>query len=343
MTSGRPSKFSAGSSPQQASRFSGLRGKASPQQPSAPSSRQGSGQLRRPPDDRPAQSSGQASEQLHQANNVLSSQSSQPQLLSTSALRPQGLQAQVLQPQGSALQWQSNMAYSPQHSVTSQNGSAPFDFPRSTLAPQGSPVLMQQSSIQGVAFTDTPRFPASQGSDVDPSSALGSVLQHGSLQQPQSSVQQGAVASHSPSEPFYSSLPILQASESADQSHPLLPQDTPDEPQSSIVQTQDSSAMLQSPAPSLSTYSNALAHESSAASLQAEASSVPTGPERLQGRLQQPRTSSGMHRQGWFQNEEYDDAADPSLHNPRYCCMYTSHLHAVSSTERLKCYMLVLV
>ena len=322
MSSGRPPKFGAGSSPQQASRFSGLRGRAS-QQPSASTSRQGSGQLLQPSDDRTAPASRQGSDLLRQPGSTLSSPQSHPQLLSNSMLRPQSSQSPLLRPQGSQPEWQSNIAYSPQSSVTSQQSNTAPGFLQSVLTSQGSTPLMQQSSTQGIKFTSTPRLGA------DPNGTLGLTLLPGGMtlegrsQQPQSTLQplegsqqQPATDSSAQTGPEYTSHPKLQV---------RLPQS--DNPSASdAAQTSDSATQGYLPPPQgsaaqPSSSSIPLTQQSSATSQQiATPSSAQQGGLRGQmqhSRLQEPRTMSDMQREGWFQNDVYDDGQDPNLHNPR--------------------------
>ena len=348
LSTGRPPRFGAGSSPQQASRFSGLRGRASPQQSSAATSRQGSGQLRQPSDDsRSVPASGQGSGLLYQAGSVLSSQ---PQLPASSALRLQSLQAPSVSPQASNLQWQSNMAYSPQNSATSQHSNPAFNFSRTANGQQAGSSHDQQSYSQAVTFTSTPRLRA--GQTGTPAALLsGGMVHEGSLQQPgqgslqqsQGSLQQPPVISQTSSEPLYTSQPRLQAS-GGEQGY-LQPQP------GTSVQTQDNSIQplftSMQPQGSIelpSTSSIPLAQQTSGASQQAEtSSSTPQGAQAHQDRLQQPRTYSGVQRQGWFQNDTYDDAQDPNLHGPRYChslvcyCLQMMLIRQWDSTYAVPC------
>lgn len=318
MSTGRPPKFGAGSSPQQASRFSGLRGRAS-QQPSASSSRQGSGQLRQPYEDRTADS--------RQGSGVLgltlSSQQDQSQSLSSSMLRPQSSQPPLLRPQSSQPEWQSNIAYSPQSSVTSQQSNTVPAFPLRALSQQGSTPLMQQTSPQGIRFTSTPRLGNKQSVESGVVYEPGAMAHEGTLQQPQAglqplegSQQQAAAASSEQSGPMYTSQPKLQVRlpQSDDASGSEAARPLHSATQGYLLQPQGDAAQ-----PSSS--SLLPAQTSSAASQQAEAlNSTPQGGLRaqtLQGRLQEPRTMSGMQREGWFQNDVYDDGQDPNLHNPR--------------------------
>lgn len=325
MSSGRPLRFGTGSSPQQASRFSGTRGRAS-QQPSPSTNRQGSGQLQQPYGDRAASDSRQGS--------TLGSQRSQPQSLSASMLRPQASS----QPQSSQPEWQSNIAYSPQSSVTSQHSNTAFAFPPQTLAQQDSTPLMQQSSssTQGIRFTSTPRLGTSQS--VESASAFppsGQALE-GSLQQPQaiflppeSSQQQLAAEFSAQAGPVFTSQPRLQV---------RLPQ-TDGASGSGAAQRSDSATQGYQPQPQggaaqPSPSSMPLAQHASAASQQAEAlSGTPQGGLRgpmQQSRFQEPRTVSDMQREGWFQNDVYDDGQDPNLHNPRYAQQRFLHVqHAL--------------
>ena len=319
MSTGRPPKFSAGSSPQQASRFSGLRGRAS-QQPSVSSSRQGSGQLRQPYDDRTASGSRQGSGLLE---STLSSQRFQSQSLSGSMLRPQSSQPLLLRPQSSQPEWQSNIAYSPQSSVTSQQSNTALTFPLRPLSQQGSTPLMQQASTQGIRFTSTPRLGTNQSVESGAVTEPGAMANEGSLQQPQANLQplegsqqQLAAGSSAQAEIIYTSQPTLQVrlpqSDGALESSHAQPPD---------FATQGYLPHPQGDAAQPSSSSTPLAQHSSAASQQAEAlSSTPQGGlirQMQQGRLQEPRTMSDMQREGWFQNDVYDDGQDPNLHNPR--------------------------
>ena len=319
MSTGRPPKFGAGSSPQQASRFSGLRGRAS-QQPSDSSSRQGSGQLRQAYDDRTASDSRPGSGLL---GSTLSSQRFQPQSLSGSMLRPQSSQPLLLRPQSSQPEWQSNIAYSPQSSVTSQQSNTALAFPLRPLSQQGSTPVMQQTSTQGIRFTSTPRLGTNQRVESGTVNEPSVIATEGSLQQPQASLQplegsqqQVAAASSLHAEPIYTSQPKLQVRllQSDDASGSVAAQPSDSAAQGYLPQPQGDAAQ-----PSSS--SMPLAQHSSAASQQAQTlSSTPQGGltrQMQQGRLQEPRTMSDMQREGWFQNDVYDDGQDPNLHNPR--------------------------
>ena len=306
MSTGRRPLSSAGSSPQQASRFSGLRGRAS-HQPSASTSRQGSDQL--PSDARSAPNGNPGLGPPQQAGSTPLSQRSPSQSLSSSLLRPQGSQPPLLKPQGSP-EWQSNIAYSPQSSVTSQTSNTAAGVSLSLLTQQDGTQLEQQSSTQGIRFTSTPRLGAAQS--VESAAGIGpdgmafegsSPLPQAVLQQPQG-IQQ-------------------QPSGSATQGNMLQPQGSAAQPLPPIAP---------------------LAHQSSAASQQTEAASGTTAGGALRGqlqqsRLQEPRTVSDMQRQGWFQNGLYDDGQDPNLHNPRWVfrssCMFSSFCTAVSRSKRV--------
>ena len=320
MSSGRPPKFGAGSSPQQASRFGGLRGRAS-QQPSASTSRQGSGQLQQPFDDRTALDYSRQGSGL--LGSALSSQRSRSQLLSGSMLRPQSSQPPLLRPESSQPEWQSNIAYSPHSSVTSQQSNTARASPARPLPQQASTPLTQQTSTQGIRFTSTPRLGTNQRVESGVVYGPGAMAHEGRLQQPQASLQplegsqqQVAAESSSHAEPMYTYQPKL---------HVRLPQ-SDDASESVAAQPSDSATLGHLPQPQgnaapPSSSNMPLAQHSSAASQQAEAlSSTPQGGLRgqmQQGRLQEPRTMSDMQREGWFQNDVYDDGQDPNLHNPR--------------------------
>ena len=186
---------------------------------------------------------------------------------------------------------------------------------------------MQQGSSQGVTFTSTPRLLAGQSSSPALLSS-GGMLHEGSLQQPeqgssqqsQGSSQQAPVISPPSSEPFYTSQPRLQASEASEQGYLQLQTGSSIQMQGNSIQRQISSMQPQGSTELPSTSSLPLAQQSSGVSQQAEASSSTLqGAQAQQARLQQPRTYSGVQRQGWFQNDLYDDAQDPNLHGPRYC------------------------
>ena len=312
MLAGRPPKFAGGSSLQQTSRFSGLRGRAS-QQPSASSTRQGSGQLQQPYDYRSTSDSRQVSGLL---GSTLISHRSPSQSLSGSMRGPQSSQPPVLRPQSSQPEWQSNIAYSPHSSVTSQQSNTALAFPLRALSQQGSTPSMQHTSTQAIRFTSTPRLGTNHRIESGFPYEPGAMATEGSLQQPQAglqpfegSQQQAAAASSAQAEAMYTSQPKLQvrlpqsddvSSPSATQSYLLQPQGDAAQPSSSSVP---------------------LAQHPSAASQQAEALiSTPQGGLRdqmLQGRMQEPRTMSDMQREAWFQNDVCDDGQDPNLHNPR--------------------------
>ncbi|KAL3142179.1 hypothetical protein ABBQ38_002532 [Trebouxia sp. C0009 RCD-2024] len=320
MSTGRRPMPSTGSSPQQASRLSGLRGRAS-QQPSASSSRQGSGQM--PFDARSASTSNPGLGSLQQGGTIPPSQRSPSQSLTSSRLRTQGSQPPLLKPQGSP-EWQSNIAYSPLNSITSQQSNKVAGVPLSVLTQQGSTPLMQQSSTQGIRFTSTPRLGAAQsvgsaagdvpgGMAYEGTSPLPqAILQHeGSQQQPTGDFRLG-VHQPEPHDPGGSSA--ARTWDSATQGNLLQPQGSADQPQGYQLQPQGSAAQ-----PSLR--GAPLAQQSSAAAQQTEAAGVTT-PGGLRGqlqqsRLQEPRTISDMQRQSWFQNGLNDDGQDPNLHNPR--------------------------
>ncbi len=321
MSGGRPPRFGSSTTPQQTSRFSPLRSRAgsvqTPDRASAPSSRQNSGQLQRPGSGlSPARSQPQ-----WQSSSMLGSQGSQPQQHSTSGLSPRSSQLgsnSLLTPQSSQPQWQSNLAYSPHNSMTQQQSTASF-FPQSTVTPQASDVSGQQVNPQGIRLTSTPRFPVNSAS---PGSA------------PESSVQQAGLESQGPSAIVFSSEPRLQVQlpSEAQASGSGVMQGVG---QGMLTQPQGS---LQQPY-ALETYSGQqalpplgsgqglsdqhqgssnqpLGQQASTASAQAELTTS-TPQSRPKGQGQQPRTASGMQRQGWFQD---DDSEDPNLHNPRYMC-----------------------
>lgn len=331
MSTGRRPISSAGSSPQQASRFSGLRGRPS-QQPSASTSRQGSGQL--PLDDRSASASQPGSGLPQQAGSTTPLQSSPAQSLSNSLLRPQSSQPPLLKPQGSLPQWQSNIAYSPQSSVTSQQSNRAAGVPLSILTQQGSTPLVQQSSTQGIRFTSTPRLVADPSIGSEAANVPGGMAYEGTLQQPEGSQQHPAIEysanagtylyeprlqvrqPHS-GDPFGSS--VGQTSDFTTQGNVPQPQGSAEQPQGYLLQPQGSIAQ---PSSSI----NPLVQQSSAASQQTEAGSS-TAPGGLRGQLQQgslqePRTVSDIQRQSWFQDGLSNDAQDPNLHNPRCVLAY---------------------
>ena len=293
MSAGRPPRLGSGTSPQQASRLSPLRPKAglhpSPDRASAPSSRQGSGQLR-------------------QTGSTLSPQSSQPRQPSTSGPSSQSSQLDgrsVLSPHSLQPQWQSNSAYSPQGSMTNQQSTAAFRS-QGLVSAQQSNVSMQQAPPHGVTFTSTPRF---QTADTEAATPSGSA--------PEGSLQQPWLQSQAPSPAVSSSQPRLQVN---------LPPDTqvsvPHDAQTTLGSGRGSLAQAQGSTQVTSASETPLQQQRSTASQQTQAStSTPQG--RAKGSRQQPRTSSGMQRQGWFQDDVYDDSQDddsqdPNLHNPRY-------------------------
>ncbi len=322
MSGNRPPRYGSSATPQQTSRFSPLRSRAgsvkAPDQPSAPSSRQNSGQLQRPRSGlSPARSQSQ-----WQSSPVLGSQSSQPGQHSTSGLSPQSSQPgsnSLLTPQSSQPQWQSNLAYSPHNSMTQQQSTASF-LPQSTVTLQASGVSGQQVTLQGVRLTSTPRFPVNSAS---PDSA------------PESSVQQPGLESQGPSAIVFSSEPSLQvqlpseAQASGSGVMQVAGQGMLTQPQGLLQQPDasesDSGQQALPPlgsgqglsAQDQGSFNQPLGQQASTASAQAEVSTS-TPLSRPKGHGQQPRTASGMQRQGWFQDD--DDSEDPNLHNPRYLC-----------------------
>ena len=321
MSGGRPPRFGSSTTPQQTSRFSPLRSRAgsvkTPDQASAPSSRQNSGQLQRP---RLGLSPARSQSQW-QSSPVLGSQSSQHQQRSTSGLSPHSSQPgsnSLLTPQSSQPQWQSNLAYSPHNSMTLQQSTASL-LPQSSVTPQASDVSGQQVTLQGVRLTSTPRFPVNSAS---PDSA------------PESSVQQPGLESQGPSAIVFSSEPRLQVQlpseaqasgsgvvQGAGQGMLTQPQGSLQQPyalgsysgQQTLPPLSSGQGLPDQPQGS---FNQPLGQQASTASAQAEMStSMPQS--RPKGPGQQPRTASGMQRQGWFQD---DDSEDPNLHNPRYLC-----------------------
>ncbi len=317
----RPPRFGSSTTSQQTSRFSPLRSRAgsvkTPDRSSAPSSRQNSGQLQRPRSGlSPARSQPQ-----WQSSSALGSQSSQPRQHSTSGLSPQSSQPgsnSLLTPQSSQPQWQSNLAYSPHNSMTQQRSTASF-LPQSSVTPQASDVSGQQVTLQGVRLTSTPRFPVNSGS---PDSA------------PESSVQQPGPESQGPSTIVFSSEPKLQIQlpseaqasgsgvmQGAGQGMLTQPQGSLQQPyalesysgQQALPPLGSGQGLSDQPQGS---FNQPLGQQASTASAQAELSTS-TPQSRPKGPGQQPRTSSGMQRQGWFQD---DESEDPNLHNPRYIC-----------------------
>ena len=325
VSGGRPPRSSSSTTLQQTSRFSPLRSRAgsvkTPNQAPAPSSRQNSGQLQRP-------GSGLSplrSQPQWQSSPVLSSQGSQPQQHSTSRLSPQSSQPgsnSLLTPQSSQPQWQSNSAYSPHNSMTQQQSTASC-LPQSSVTPQASDVSGQQITLQGVRLTSTPRFPVNFAA---PGSA------------PESSVQQPGLGSQSPSAIVFSSEPKLQIqlpSEAQASGSGVMQgagQGMLTQPQGSLQQpyaVQSHSGQQALPplgsgqglsAQDQGSFNQPLGQQASTASAQQQ---LPTSTpqSRPKGPGQQPRTASGMQRQGWFQD---DDSEDPNLHNPRYLRQYFS-------------------
>ncbi len=321
MSGGRPPRFGSGTTPQQTSRFSPLRSRAgsvkTPDQPSAPSSRQNSGHLQRPRSGLiPARSQSQC-----QSNFVLGSQGSQPQQRSTSGLSPQSSHPEsnsLLTPQNSQPQWQSNLAYSPHNSMTQQQSTASF-LPQSSVTSQASNVSGQQINVQGVRLTSRPRFPVNSAS---PDSA------------PESSAQQPGFESQGPSAIVFSSEPRLQVQlpseaqasgsgvmQGVGQGMLTQPRDSLQQPYASESYSEQQALPPLGSGQGLSdqpqgSFNQPLGKQASTASAQAELSTS-TPQSRPKGPGQQPRTSSGMQRQGWFQD---DDSEDPNLHNPRYLC-----------------------
>ncbi len=250
---------------------------------------------------------------------MLGSQSSQPQQHSTSRLSPQSSQPgsnSLLTPQSSQPQWQSNLAYSPHNSMTQQQSTASF-LPQSSVTPQANGVGGQQINAQGVRLTSTPRFPVNSAS---PDSA------------PERSVQQPGLESQGPSAIVFSSEPRLQvqlpSEAQASGSGVMQGAGMLIQPQGSVQQPyalQSHSGQQALPplgsgqglsAQDQGSFNQPLGQQASTASAQAELSTS-TPQSRPKGRGQQPRTASGMQRQGWFQD---DDSEDPNLHNPRYIC-----------------------
>ncbi|DBA96950.1 hypothetical protein WJX77_001292 [Trebouxia sp. C0004] len=318
MLGARPPRFGISTTAQQTSRFSPLRSRAgsvqTPDQTSAPSSRQNSGQMQRPG----SGLSPPCSQPQWQSSPVLSSQSSQPQQHSSPRLIPQssqpGSNSQTTS-QSSQPQWQSNLAYSPHNSMTQQQSTASV-LPQSTVTPQASHGSVQQINPQGVRLTSTPRFPVNSAS---PGSA------------PESSVQQPGLESQGPSATVFSSKPKLQVQLPAEaqasgsgvmqgvgQGMLAQPQGSQQQPyaltnhsgQQALPPLGSGQGLSEQPQGS---FNQPLGQQASTASAQAELStSMPQS--RPKGPWQQPRTASGMQRQGWFQD---DDSEDPNLHNPR--------------------------
>lgn len=328
--SGRPPRAGSGTSPQQASRFSPLRSRAgsqkAPDRASASSSRQNSGQLQRPgPGVSP-----QSLQHQRQVDSLLSSQNLQPRQQSLSGLSSQSSQpgaTSLLTPQTSQPQWQSNLVYSPHSSVTQQQSQAAF-LPHSTGSLLTGSVGAQQPTVQGVRLTSTPKFPS--GSNAG-SESLPDEAAEGSSQQPW-------LSSQGPSPIQISSQPRLQvqlpsgAQASGSGDVHVLGQGASAQPHSSIHQAlaSDTHPEQQTPTPLGSgqgfqpqgSLDQHLGQQTSTALAQMEASTS-TPQSRLKGPGQQPRTFSGMQREGWFQD---DDSQDPNLYNPRYsilldlCC-----------------------
>ncbi|KAL0023910.1 hypothetical protein WJX79_010088 [Trebouxia sp. C0005] len=314
----RPPRFGSSTTPQQTSRFSPLRSRAgsvqTSNQASAPSSRQNSGQLQRPG----LGLSPLRSQPQWQSSSVLGSPSSQPQQHSTLGLSSQSSQPgsnSLLTPQSSQPQWQSNLAYSPHNSMTQQQSTA-SSLPQSTITPQASAASGQQITVQGVRLTSTPRFPVNSAA---PDSA------------PDSSVQQPGLESQGPSAIVFSSEPKLQVqlpSEAQASGSGVMQgvgQGMLTQPRGSLHQPYASGSYSEQQAsPPLGSgqglsdqdqgcFNQPLVQQASTVSAQAELSTS-TPQIRPKGRGQQPRTASGMQRQGWFQD---DDSEDPNLHNPR--------------------------
>ena len=313
MSSSRPPRSGSGTNPQQASRFSPLRPRAGMQQPSSRassmSSRQSSGQLQQTG----RAISTQGSQPQWQSSSGLSPQRSHPQTLSTSGLSAQSSQLggnSVLSPHSSP-QWQSNSIYSPHSSLTQQQSNSAFR-PQSLASQQQNDAAEQQVSIPGVTLTSSPRFPV-QGTTED-GTVSGS---HADLA-PEGTLQQPLQHSQEPSQITFSSQPRLQVQLP---SHPGSNQ-TLGSVQGAVPNPEDN---MKQPEGS---FAPSLGQQASTASQQASTSTPQNvaGISGHQGRLQQPRTSSGMQRQGWFQDELCDDAQDPNLHNPRFA-------PSVSTTE----------
>lgn len=312
MSTGRRPMPSAGNSPQEASRFSGLRGRAG-QQPSASSSRQGSWQMRSDARSVPASNPGLGSPQ--QGGSTAPSQRSPSQSLSSSLLRPQGSQPPLLKPQGSP-EWQSNIAYSPQSSVTSQQSNKAAGVPLNVLTQQGSTPIMQHSLTQGIRFTSTPRLGAAQSVASAAGHVPGGMAYEGTSLLPQAILQQHEGSQQQPRGMFKLEVHRPEPHDLAG-SNAVGAWDSTT--QGNLLQPKGSAAH-----PSLP--SAPLAQQSSAASQQTEAAGGTT-PGALRGQLQQsglqePRTISDMQRQSWFQNGLNDDGQDPNLHNPRWVLRY---------------------
>lgn len=316
--SGRPPRGGSGTSPQQASRFSPLRSRAgsqkAPDKASASSSRQNSGQLQTP-------GPGVSLQHPRQVDSVLGSQNLQPRQQSLSGLSSQSSQpgaTSLLTPQTSQPQWQSNLVYSPHSSMTQQQSKAAF-LPDSTGALLTGSVSAQQPTLQGVRLTSTPKFPT--GSNAGSESLPGEHAE-GSSQQPWLSSQGPSPIQVSSQPRLQVQLPLgAQASGSGDMQ--VLSQGASAQPYSSMQQAlaSDTHPEQQTPTPMASgqgfqpqgSSNQRLGQQTSTASVQAEASTS-TPQSRLKSPGQQPRTFSGMQRQGWFQD---DDSQDPNLHNPR--------------------------
>ncbi|KAA6429051.1 MAG: hypothetical protein FRX49_01161 [Trebouxia sp. A1-2] len=223
-----------------------------------------------------APSSRQNSGQLQRPGLGLSPLRSQPQWQSSSVLGSPSSQPQ----QHSTLGLSSQSSQPGSNSLLTPQSSQPQWQSNLAYSPHNSMTQQQSTASSLPQSTITPQASAASGQQINvqgvrlTSTPRFPVNSAAPDSAPDSSVQQPGLESQGPSAIVFSSEPKLQ-----DQG----------------------------------CFNQPLKQQASTASAQAELSTS-TPQIRPKGRGQQPRTASGMQRQGWFQD---DDSEDPNLHNPR--------------------------